>query len=242
MSIGINEGFNLFENYQDRDYARSAAAPAGSITVSISEVQASQSEAIVVAETYTTALTETQPLQTESIAASESYILAVSETQAVQTEAINGTVAVAIDAAIVETQALQTESITGTVPAPVPVPPPFIGGGYGGLMPRFWIDKLTPPLRKKKQRIPVPAAVEPPDLTPARVASMLARLPFIDLQRVTAAPSLDEAIARLRKIAESVKNRPVPPTVSTSSPEAAQQARIKQEDQEILDLILTEVA
>ena len=168
---------------------------------------------------------------------------AIAESQSAQSEAILGTVSSNITAAIVEAQAAQDEAVIGTVTVPIPVPPPFIGGGYGGLMPRFWTDKLIPERRKKKK--PIPAEIlEPEVLTPQRVASILARLPFVTGKKPEKV-TLDDALARLREILERAKNAPALTTVDMepeAKAEVLRQARIKQEDQEIIDLILSEVA
>ena len=239
-----------------------AIVAAETFSAAIGESQAAQSESIVAAEKYSAAIAESQSAQTESIAASEkysatlaesqasqaeamtaaeTYSAAISESQSAQSEAILGTVSSNITAAIVEAQAAQDEAVIGTVTVPIPVPPPFIGGGYGGLMPRFWTDKLIPELRKKKK--PIPSEIlEPEVLTPQRVASILARLPFVTGQKAEARPvHLDG----LREILERAKNAPALTTIDMkpeAKAEELQKAKKIQEDQEILDLILTEVA
>ena len=135
-------------------------------------------------------------------------------------------------------------------PAPPPPPRPFIGGGYGGLMPRFWTDKLMPTLRKRYEEAkPEPIPEPEPVLTPQNIVRILSRLSFITPKLEVLLPKskpIDEALVELRRIAEYVKTLPPLTTVLTRSPEEIalelHKARIKQEDQEVLDLILTEVA
>jgi hypothetical protein len=134
-------------------------------------------------------------------------------------------------------------------PAP-PAPPVFRGGGYGGIMPRFWVDKLMPTLKKRYEEAkPEPIPEPEPALTPQSIVAILSHLSFIIRKpEIQAIPSrsLDMAIVQLRQIAERVKNAPSLPTVDVRSPEelalVLRKARIKEEDQEVLDLILTEVA
>ena len=237
-----------------------AIVAAETYSAAVSESQSSQSEAIVVAEKYSAAIAESQAIQTESITASEKYSAALAETQASQTEAIvvaetysatlaesqsaqseaiTGTVVTGvITADIAEVQSAQSEAVIGTVTVPIPVPPPFIGGGYGGLMPGFWIDKLSPELRRKRKprRRPV--------LTPERVKVDLSRLAAIFQESGKTYP--DEALASLHKILRNVKSLPPLTTTISRSPEEIalelQKARIKQEDEQLIDLILTEVA
>jgi hypothetical protein len=88
-----------------------------------------------------------------------------------------------------------------------------------------------------------------PVLTPQRIAAILSRLSFIVPKTEILLPEikpLDEALVELRRIIENVKNMPPLTPVSVRSPEEIAlellKARIKQEDQQILELILTEVA
>jgi hypothetical protein len=134
-------------------------------------------------------------------------------------------------------------------PAP-PRPRPFTGGGYGGLMPKFWTDKLMPTLQKRYEEAkPEPIPEPEPALTPENIVAILSRLSFIVPKTEILLPEvkpLDEALVELRRIIENVKNMPPLTPVSVRSPEEIAlellKARIKQEDQQILELILTEVA
>lgn len=210
----------------------------------IAESQAAQTEAIVASETYKATISETQSIQTEAITVSERYTTSIVEAQTIQSESI--TAAIPITADIAESQAVQIEVILGTVAVPVPVPVPFVGGGYGGLMPGFWTDKLIPELKRKKQpipeRVPEPVAV----LTPQVVINTLGRLvSALGIQEpVSESKDIDGALVELHKILKHVKS--LPPLGVEKNPEditiEIHKMRLEQEDKDILDLIMSEVA